>query len=273
MKQFVGVAFLGLLCLALGAGPIRAAHKNCPRLCQTEIGTCRAAVPPNSSCPHRRHAACVSRLQKARSQCRSRILHQCKQNPDANTCVPPTTTTVPTGGSTTTTLPGTACDLSQTPCTGTLVGSGGISVNEPFDCSNSFANFNPAAMNPQTRFHLVVRTPPADVATLNLELSFNGSPQSPRTYAFPASPAFGDFVLMNLGPGIVPSGVRLIFGASPLLDFAAGPSVGRGTMTMAISSAGLRLGGTPGDWCLHGTLDATLPAPSGGQSVTLHATF
>jgi hypothetical protein len=269
MKQVVGVAFLGLFCLTLGVGPIRAARKNCARLCQNEIGTCRAAVPPNSSCPHGRgHRACVNRLQKARSQCRSRILRQCKQNADANTCLPPTTTTVPTGGSTTTTLPGTACDLSQTRCTGTLTGS----ANETFDCSNLYANFKYADVNDtigKTRFGLRVVPLPSDVSALNIDLGFVGSPQAPGTYAFPTNAGSGEF-----DDALGKSGVMLL-----LLNghsFTAGPPpAGPGTMVLTLSSANLRPPPTTlGDWCLHGTLDVTLPESSAsGGSVTLHATF
>jgi hypothetical protein len=117
---------------------------------------------------------------------------------------------------------------------------------------------------------LHVGTPPSGVSSLGLVLEFVGSPAA-KEYDFPADPPNGEFLPTSYVTLNVPGGSLL--GTT----YKAGPGGilgGEGPMKMTLSSADPRTPPqTPGDWCLHGTVDATMTVGAAGGSVTLHADF
>lgn len=261
--------FLALLALLLLVAGVASAGKRCAALCQSEIAACRAAVPASSSCPTGHgHQRCVRQLHKQRARCKPDTLRQCHQNPDPGTCTSATTTTVP-GGATTTTVPGAACDVTRFHCSGTLGGA----VSGPFDCTYAFANFD--AATGQTRFLLNVPTRPGAVDVIAMSLDFSQMPAA-TTYRFPAAPGAGTFLDTSYTVVGLPSGrvlpINYVAGKAPTDFVAACGWCPAGSMTMVLSSAVARPSGTPGDWCLHGTLDATTVSGTGG-TITVHVGF
>jgi len=87
------------LAAALAATPAVAAKK-CPKLCKSIINTCKAGVPPNSSCTTAPKGPCKKALKQQRSACKRDTINACKAD---------TTNTTSCGGSTTTTIPGNVC--------------------------------------------------------------------------------------------------------------------------------------------------------------------
>jgi len=126
------------------------------------------------------------------------------------------------------------CD-SPAQCSGTLNGS-------PFPCTNGFSNSHSVSDGgTETRLGL----------NLGLtELSFVGPP--PSGSSTQVTLLAGDSIT-GYGHGNLPDGggfpepFEALVGPKPL-----------GSITVVISSAKARDGGTPGDYCLDGTLNATL---------------
>jgi hypothetical protein len=121
------------------------------------------------------------------------------------------------------------------PCTGMLMNA----VTGSFTCAPIFAQFN-SGMN-QTSFLLdqQIITPPPGVMSITIGL-----------LAMTGMPAVGVVPLV--------AGDRIDVMANGAFN-ATVPSPG--TITLNLSAAIARTGGTPGDFCLHGRLEATLQGP------------
>lgn len=238
MYGIARIALAGLLTVGVGA-PASARVRGCNALCRLPIRACRKAVPSNSSCPGGKdHRACVRGLNQRRAHCRTDALSQCHQTSPPTTCL-------------------TCAELADLgPCTGTLTGAPVAAGSEPFTCTSTFGNHD---LTDQTHLRLNVNQPPADVATFDILLRFGGAPLvAPHQYAL---------------SDLVPTSTVGLF-LSSLAEFRASPPA-TGDVTLALTKAVPRYNGTPGDYCLHGTLDATLPHVSGtgSGSLTLHADF
>ena len=145
-----------------------------------------------------------------------------------------------------------ACD--PRPCTLVLSGA----VNQTLSCIPGNGNYD-ATTNQTTRFGISQHTVTGVVAEVNSSLPFLGMPQ------------VGPATLLGAPPAPFPAYVQLRTTANVFFEATLGPPA-VGSMAFNITAAAPRIGGTPGDWCLHGTLDTVLP---GGptSSVTLHADF
>ena len=151
----------------------------------------------------------------------------------------------------------TPCDVR--PCTVSLGGA----VTDPQTCTTAFARPDPLNAT-QTDFMLTVRTPTGVVSSIGMNLNFVGPPQV-------GSPTLVGDQVFGVTAGLSTTDNRTFtasVGAHP-----------QGTQALNITAADPRVGGTPGDWCLHGTFDATL-APGGPfvtrgpwGNVSLHAEF
>ena len=90
MKARSVLALIGAIILAAGVMTSFAAGKKCPKLCKTDIATCRDGVGLPSTCTGEKaeKRACKTAKRIARKQCRTSLIASCKANPDPAVCSP-----------------------------------------------------------------------------------------------------------------------------------------------------------------------------------------
>jgi hypothetical protein len=142
---------------------------------------------------------------------------------------------------------GTCVDLAHIgPCTGSL--SGDIMV-PTFNCVvPSFASYSTGV----TRLLLDTPTPPAGTTQINAQVDFVGAPGSTAM------------------PTINSTATATVISTLAYYQATASPPVG--TLVLSNITAVARMGGTPGDYCVHGKFVGMLPTSSGG-SVMLTMNF
>jgi hypothetical protein len=135
------------------------------------------------------------------------------------------------------------------PCNGTVMGSG---YNQTFTCVNEFANGNAT----QTSFRLATNQVTDRVSISALD--FLGAPAAGSTPTLVANDTIN----------FLPGAGTMIFTAN------AGGAMPMGSITLHVDSVQMRSGGTPGDKCLHGKVDATLVLQNQTSSMAaLHIDF
>ena len=91
MKARSVLALIGAIILAAGVMTSFAAGKKCPKVCKTDIATCRASVGLPSGCTQTVKAekqACKKARKLARAQCRKSLIASCHLNSDPLVCSP-----------------------------------------------------------------------------------------------------------------------------------------------------------------------------------------
>jgi hypothetical protein len=149
------------------------------------------------------------------------------------------------------------------PCSGMLSGA----FSQTFSCTQTFGHYGVSA---DTDFSLAATSPPSGVSSLDMGLDFSGAPPS----ALPAAVT----LLGSAAPGgLRAASIALFLSDNSYFTATIGPP-DTGAITLTIGGVQYRDGGTPGDVCLHGHVEATLahqvgPTGGPGDSVFLSATF